>query len=154
MTIGYAAHISAERLTATAAAKARLEARQRDAAHGRTPDDKRKPKDKNGKPKGRKVYQRDYGVPAPKAQDSLTNPESHIMKRAGSSFDHACNAQTAVDETVHISSRSNKASLTTANASRLPSLTTDGSKCFRILPVQHAGATKGMSQVQARLPGA
>ena len=93
-----------ERLAAIAAAKARLEERQRqaDSQRGRTPDDERRPQDKDGKPKGGKPYQRDFGVPAPKAQDSFTDPESRIMKRAGGGFDYSFNAQTAVDETAHI----------------------------------------------------
>jgi transposase len=80
------------RLVAIAAAKARLEERQRqaDTQRARTPDDERKPKDRDGKPKGGKPYQRDFGVPAPKAQDS------------GGGFDYSYNAQTAVDETAHI----------------------------------------------------
>jgi transposase len=92
------------RLAAIAAAKARLEERQRqsDAQRGRTPDDERKPKDKDGKPKSGKLYQRDFGIPAPKAQDSFTDPEARIMKRAGGGFDYSFNAQTAVDETAHI----------------------------------------------------
>jgi len=92
------------RLAAIVAAKARLEERQRqsDAQRGRTPDDERKPKDKDGKPKGGKPYQRDFGVPAPKAQDSFTDPQSRIMKRAGGGFDYSYNAQTAVDEAAHI----------------------------------------------------
>ena len=92
------------RLAAIEAAKARLEERQRqsDTQRGRSPDDERQPKDKDGKPKGGKPYQRDFGVPAPKAQDSFTDPESRIMKRAGGGFDYAYNAQTAVDETAHI----------------------------------------------------
>src|SRR5665647_400481 len=92
------------RLAAIEAAKARLEERQRqsDAQRGRTPDDERKPKEKNGKPKGGKPYQRDFGVPAPKAQDSFTDPEARIMKRAGGGFDYSYNAQTAVDQTAHI----------------------------------------------------
>ena len=94
----------AERLAAIVAAKARLEERQRqsDAQRGRTPDDERKPKDKDGKPKSGKLYQRDFGIPAPKAQDSFTDPEARIMKRAGGGFDYSFNAQTAVDETAHI----------------------------------------------------
>ena len=76
--------------------------RQSDAQRGRTPDDERKPKDKDGKPKGGKPYQRDFGVPPPKAQDSFTDPQSRIMKRAGGGFDYSYNAQTAVDETAHI----------------------------------------------------
>nr|WP_181374850.1 IS1182 family transposase [Polaromonas sp. H6N]AWD72233.1 transposase [Polaromonas sp. H6N] len=92
------------RLAAIEAAKARLEERQRqsDAQRGRSTDDERQPKDKNGKPKGGKPYQRDFGVPASKAQDSFTDPESRIMKRAGGGFDYSYNAQTAVDETAHI----------------------------------------------------
>ena len=93
-----------ERLAAIAAAKARLEERQRqsDAQRGRTSDDERKPKDKDGNPKGGKPYQRDFGVPAPKAQDSFTDPEARIMKRARGGFDYSYNAQTAVDEAAHI----------------------------------------------------
>ena len=92
------------RLDAIAAAKARLQERQRqaDTQRGRSDDDERRPKDRNGKPKGGKPYQRDFGVPAPKAQDSFTDPESRIMKRAGGGFDYCYNAQTAVDETAHI----------------------------------------------------
>ena len=92
------------RLAAIEAAKARLEERQRqnDTQRGRSPDDERQPKDKDGKPKGGKPYQRDFGVPPPKAQNSFTDPESRIMKRAGGGFDYAYNAQTAVDEAAHI----------------------------------------------------
>lgn len=58
------------RLAAIVAAKARLEERQRqsDTLRGRSPDDERQPKDKDGKPKGGKPYQRDFGAPAAKAQ--------------------------------------------------------------------------------------
>ena len=92
------------RLAAIVAAKARLEERQRqsDAQRGRAPDDERRPKDKDGKPKGGKPYQRDFGVPAPKTQDSFTDPQARIMKRAGGGFDFQFNAQTAVDEAAHI----------------------------------------------------
>jgi transposase len=92
------------RLVAIQAAKARLEERQRasDAARGRSPGDERRPKDKDGKPKAGKPYQRDFGVPAPKAQDSFTDPESRIMKRAGGGFDFQFNAQTAIDAQAHI----------------------------------------------------
>jgi len=93
-----------ERLAAISAAKARLEERQRlaDSQRGRTPGDERRPRDKDGKPKAGKPYKRDFGVPEPKAQDSFTDPESRIMKRAGGGFDYSFNAQTAVDETAHI----------------------------------------------------
>lgn len=92
------------RLAAIEAAKARLEERQRqsDAQRGRTPDDERKPRDKDGKSKGGKPYQRDFGVPAAKAQDSFTDPQARIMKRAGGGFDYSYNAQTAVDQNAHI----------------------------------------------------
>jgi len=92
------------RLAAIEAAKARLEERQRqaDTQRGRSDDDDRRPKGKDGKPKRGKPYQRDFGVPAPKAQDSFTDPESRIMKRAGGGFDYCYNAQTAVDEAAHI----------------------------------------------------
>ena len=92
------------RLLAIEAAKARLEERQRqaDKERGRSEHDGRRPKGKDGKPKGGKPYQRDFGVPPDKAQDSFTDPEARIMKRAGGGFDYSYNAQTAVDETAHI----------------------------------------------------
>ena len=92
------------RLAAIAAAKARLEERQRqaDTQRGRSEGDDRHPKDKDGRPKRGKPYQREFGVPPAKAQDSFTDPESRIMKRAGGGFDYCFNAQTAVDETAHI----------------------------------------------------
>ena len=95
-----------ERLAAIGAAKVCPEERQRqvDSQRGRTPDDARQAKD--GKPNRGEPYQRDFGVPAPKAQDSLTDPESRIMKRAGGGFDYGFSAQTAVDETAHITARS------------------------------------------------
>ena len=46
-------------------------------------DDERRPKGKDGKPKAGKPYKRDFGVPEPKAQDSCTDPQARIMKRAG-----------------------------------------------------------------------
>ena len=94
-----------ERLEAIAAAKARLEERQRqaDTQRGRSADDERRPKDKDGNPKkSGKSYEREFGVPPAKSQDSFTDPESRIMKRAGGGFDYSYNAQTAVDETAHI----------------------------------------------------
>jgi hypothetical protein len=55
------------RLTAIAAAKARLQKRQRDAERGRSAaGDACKPKDKEGKP-----YKRNVGVPAANAQGIL-----------------------------------------------------------------------------------
>jgi transposase len=91
------------RLQAIAAARQRLEQRQRDAdtERGRSEDDDRRPRDGDGNPKGGR-YQRDFGVPEPKAQENFTDPDSRIMKRAGGGFDPSYNAQTAVDDTAHI----------------------------------------------------
>jgi hypothetical protein len=69
---------------------------------GRSQDDERRPKDKDGNPKRGKPYERDFGVPPAKAQDGFTDPQARIMKRAGGGFDFQFNAQTAVDETAHI----------------------------------------------------
>ncbi len=93
----------AARLAAIAAARARLEQRQReaDAQRGRDPDDQNKPRGKDGKPKGGR-YKRDFGVPKDAAQENFTDPDSRIMKRAGGGFDAGYNAQTAVDDTAHI----------------------------------------------------
>jgi transposase len=92
-----------DRLQAIEAAKARLEQRQREAdeARGRSEGDDRKPRDKDGKPKGGR-YKREFGVPKDDAQESFTDSDSRIMKRAGGGFDQSYNAQTAVDETAHI----------------------------------------------------
>ena len=92
-----------DRLQEIAAAKARLESRQRDAdiQRGRDQDDERKPRGKDGKPKGGR-YKREFGVPRDKAQENFTDPDSRVMKRAGGGFDYSYNAQTAVDETAHI----------------------------------------------------
>ena len=91
------------RLAAIAQARQRLEQRQReaDARRGRDPDDRNKPRGKDGKPKGGK-YKRDFGVPKDTAQENFTDPDSRIMKRAGGGFDAGYNAQTAVDEEAHI----------------------------------------------------
>lgn len=92
-----------DRLKAITAAKERLEQRQREAdkERGRSEDDDRKPRDKDGKPKGGR-YKRDFGVPKESAQESFTDSDSRIMKRAGGGFDQSYNAQTAVDECAHI----------------------------------------------------
>ena len=77
--------------------------RHADTQRGRSADDQRRPKDKDGNPKkSGKSYEREFGVPPAKAQDSFTDPESRIMKRSGGGFDYSYNAQTAVDETAHI----------------------------------------------------
>jgi len=92
-----------DRLDAIAAARARLEQRQREAdlARGRRDDDDQKPRGADGKPKGGR-YKRPFGVPEEKDQDNFTDPDSRIMKRAGGGFDASYNAQTAVDEQAHI----------------------------------------------------
>jgi transposase/IS5 family transposase len=92
-----------DRLDAIAAARARLEQRQRDAdlERGRSPDDDQKPRGPDGKPKGGR-YKRPFGVPQDKDQDNFTDPDSRIMPRSGGGFDPAYNAQTAVDDAAHI----------------------------------------------------
>jgi transposase len=92
-----------QRLAAIAEARARLEQRQREAdlQRGRNEGDQRKPRNKDGKPKGGR-YKRDFGVPEDKAQENFTDPDSRIMKRAGGGFDAAYNAQLAVDDAAHI----------------------------------------------------
>lgn len=87
-----------QRLKTIQAAKERIEARQREAdkAKGRTPEDERKPRDKDGKPKGGK-YARDFGVPDSKAQESFTDPDSRIMQHRGGGFEQSYSNQAAVD---------------------------------------------------------
>lgn len=91
------------RLAAIRQARERLEQRQRDAdlERGRSDDDDRRPRGRDGKPRGRR-YKREFGVPEDQAQENFTDPDSRIMKRAGGGFDPAYNAQTAVDEAAHI----------------------------------------------------
>jgi len=91
------------RLSAIAAARERLEQRQREADldRGRTSSDENKPRGKDGKLKGGR-YKRDFGTPKDTAQENFTDPDSRIMKRAGGGFDASYNAQTAVDDTAHI----------------------------------------------------
>jgi hypothetical protein len=92
-----------DRLDAIAAARTRLEQRQREAdlERGRSDDDDQKPRGPDGKPKGGR-YKRPFGVPEDKDQDNFTDPDSRIMPRAGGGFDASYNAQTAVDEAAHI----------------------------------------------------
>ena len=92
-----------DRLDAIAAARTRLEQRQREAdlQRGRSDDDDQKPRGPDGKPKGGR-YKRPFGVPEDKDQDNFTDPDSRIMPRAGGGFDPAYNAQTAVDDAAHI----------------------------------------------------
>lgn len=90
-----------ERLKVIQAARERLEARQREAdrSKGRSEDDERIPRDKNGKPKSKNGnrYKREFGIPEESAQENFTDPDSRIMKRAGGGFDQCYNGQTAVD---------------------------------------------------------
>ncbi len=81
-----------DRLAAIRAAKARLEARQRDAdeARGRKPGQTRNPK-------GGRPYKREYGEPDGKAQDNFTDPQSRIMKTSQDGFQQCYNAQVAVE---------------------------------------------------------
>ncbi len=92
-----------DRLAQIEAAKHRLEQRQQeaDSERGRDADDDRRPKGKNGKPKGGR-YKREFGVPKDSAQENFTDPHSRVMPRAGGGFDYSYNAQTAVDDTAHI----------------------------------------------------
>src|SRR5258706_15286185 len=66
-----------DRLDAIAAARARLEQRQRDAdlERGRSDDDDQKPSGQDGKPKGGR-YKRPFGGPQDKDQDNFTDPDS------------------------------------------------------------------------------
>ena len=93
-----------DRLEVIAAAKARLEQRQRemDAARGRSEGDERIPRHPNGDPKGGGPYKRDFGVPEETAQENFTDSDSRIMKRSGGGFDQSYNAHAAVDETALI----------------------------------------------------
>jgi len=93
-----------DRLALIRAARERLESRQRDAdlAKGRRPDDERRPRDGDGNPKRGPRYKRDFGVPEASAQESFTDPDSRIMKRAGGGFDQSYNAHTAVDDQAQI----------------------------------------------------
>jgi len=82
------------RLKVIQAAKARLEQRQRQADEeaGRSKDD-----DGNTRgPSGRRC-QREFGVPAEKAQDNFTDPESRIMNTQ-EGYQQCYNGQAGVDE--------------------------------------------------------
>ena len=93
-----------DRLEAIAAAKARLEQRQRemDEARGRSEGDGRIPRHPNGERKRGAPYKRDFGVPEETAQESFTDSDSRIMKHSGGGFDQSYNAHAAVDETALI----------------------------------------------------
>ena len=82
-----------DRLAKIEAAKRRVEARQAEADHerGRHPDDEQRSGDGAGRP-----FKHPFGEPDDKAQDNFTDPESRIMKLAGS-FEQCYNAQAVVD---------------------------------------------------------
>ena len=86
-------HRRQTRLETIRAAKARLEAAQREAdqGRGRHRDDERKPPSGGGRP-----YKRDFGVPEDKAQSNFTDPQSRIMK-THDGYQQCYNAQLAVD---------------------------------------------------------
>ena len=86
------------RLQTIKEARQRLEARQREAdlEAGREPGDQ----DRTGKPG--KPFKRAFGVPAEKAQENFTDPDSRIMKHGSSGFEQSYNPQIAVDEAEQI----------------------------------------------------
>lgn len=88
-----------QRRAAIEAAKARLEAQQREVgtARGRHEGDARKPRHPDGSAKKGKPFKRDIGIPDDGAQTSFTDPQSRIMKQSNGGFDHSDNSQTAVD---------------------------------------------------------
>jgi transposase len=92
-----------DRPDAIAAARARLEQRQRDEdiEKGRSDDDDRRPRGKDGKPEGGR-YKQPVGVPDDRNQENFTDPDSGIMKHAGGASDASYNGQTAVDDKAHI----------------------------------------------------
>ena len=87
-----------DRLAAIRAAKARLEAKQRQADddRGRRPGQARNPR-------GGQPYTRSYGAPDPKAQANFTDPESSLMKTSTDGFQQCYNAQLAVAGTQQLS---------------------------------------------------
>lgn len=113
----------AARLAVIAAAKARLEARQREAdlARGRSEDDERRPRHPDGTPKRGPKYKREFGMPGDDDQEGFTDPDSRIMKHAGGGFEQSYNAHTAVDaerQIIVAAELSNNA----ADSGRLPDL--------------------------------
>src|SRR4029077_13392028 len=106
-----------ERLAKSAAAKARLEARQadEDRRKGRTPDDGRKSR-------GTKPFARDFGVPPDDAQDNFTDPESRSMTPEHE-FDQCYTAQIAVDETTQRIVATGLTNCAADNAELLPLIT-------------------------------
>jgi transposase len=88
-----------DRLKVIEAAKARLEERERqtDKADARYVDEDGVTRGMTGR-----RCLKPYGVPAPKAQDNFTDPDSRIMVPASGGFEQCYNAQAAVDEGSHL----------------------------------------------------
>lgn len=118
-----------QRLATIAAAKARLEARQaeQDRQSGRTPEDGRKSR-------GRKPFARDFGIPAEKAQENFTDPDSRIMK-APQGFDQCYNAQIAVEEATQIIVANDLTQCAADQASLLP-LVSSASEAWEGAPAE------------------
>ena len=113
----------AARLAVIAAAKARLEARQREAdlARGRSEDDGRRPHHPDGTPKRGPKYKREFGIPADDDQEGFTDPDSRIMKHAGGGFEQSYNVYMVMDterQIIVAAELSNNA----ADSGRLPGL--------------------------------
>jgi transposase len=87
-----------DRLRVIQEAKARLEARQRQADEeaGRSKDDDGNTRGPTGRP-----CKRELGVPADKDQENFTDPESRIMVTQ-EGYQQCYNAQAAVDEASHL----------------------------------------------------
>lgn len=113
----------ADRLATIEAAKARLEARQREAdvARGRSEDDNRRPRHPDGTPKRGPSYKREFGIPKDDAQESFTDPDSRIMKHSSGAFEQSYNGHTAVDADKHIIVAA-ELSQNAADSDRLPAL--------------------------------
>ncbi len=142
-----------ERLEVIRAARERLEQCQRDAdtARGRSEGDERKPRDGDGKPKGGGTHAREFGVPAPKAQDKFTDPQSRIMKRAGGGFDYAYNAQAADGgHGEKVPTAKYTAGISTAQVA-LGATQRLGQERPGVPPVQHARPDQGPGRVETRL---
>jgi hypothetical protein len=112
-----------DRLAIIGAAKARLEARQREAdvQRGRSEDDDRRPRHPDGMPKQGPSYKRAFGVPKDDAQESFTDPDSRIMKHGNGAFEQSYNGHTAVDAEKHIIVAA-ELSQNAADSDRLPAL--------------------------------
>jgi transposase len=128
-----------DRLAAIAAARERLEKRQREAdlERGRDEEDDRRPRGKDGKPKGGR-YKREFGKPEASDQENFTDSDSRIMKRAGGGFDPAYNGQLAVDEAAHI-----------IVAAELTNNASDAGELPKMLQAVHSNLDEAPAQVLA-----